>query len=325
MTNTNNQLLTKMRNAIRRRGLSYQTEKSYLQWVRRFVRYHNHENIQGMGNPEVIEYLNYLVNERDVSGSTHNQALSAIVFMFGNVLDVDLSGMKGIVHAKKKKNLPSVLSRNEVRQLLSAMRGTAKRIAWLMYGTGMRISEALRLRINDIDFENNCIYVRNAKGSKDRVVMLPSVLKKALHNQVNRSKAQHKDDLLTGHGVANLPKSLAKKYPNAATDPGWQYLFPSDNLSQCPRKGNTHRHHISASLVNKAIGRARWRCKIDKKISAHTFRHSFATHTLENGCDIRTLQQLLGHKNVKTTMKYTHVTTPQKTISPADTLMSDVA
>jgi integron integrase len=321
---TNNQRIDELKQSIRRRGLAYKTEKSYLQWARRFNRFHNNKPFQELDRPDVVEYLNYLSGERNVSASTQNQALSAIVYLFKNILHKDLSDMQGIRFAKKSKNIPTALSRTETKALLSAMNGRAKRIAWLMYGTGMRISEVLRLRINDIDFDNSCIYIRNTKGAKDRVVMLPKVLRKSIRNQVERSRQIHNKDLEMGYGRANLPKALAKKYPSANKEFGWQFLFPSDNLSRAPREGTVHRHHLSASLVNKAIKKAKWRCKIEKKISAHTFRHTFATHTLENGCDIRTLQQLLGHKNVKTTMRYTHITTPQKTISPADRFI-DVA
>lgn len=322
---TNNQLHNQMQREIRRRGMAYKTEKSYMQWIRRFIRFHADEPLQDMARPEVEEYLNYLANERNVSASTQNQALAALVFLFKQVMDKDISDMQNLKRAKKRKNLPPVLSRMEVRELLSAMNGRPKRIAWLMYGTGIRITEALRLRINDLDFDNDQIYIRNAKGAKDRVVMMPRVLKKSIQNQVKRARKQHNEDLMIGEGKANLPKALKKKYPNAAIEFGWQFLFPSDNLSKAPREGTTHRHHVSDSMVNKAIKKARWRCKIDKKVTAHTFRHSFATHMLEGtetqkGCDIRTLQKLLGHKHLKTTMRYTHVTKPEQTHSPADLL-----
>lgn len=327
---TNNKIFEQMKQEIVRRGLAYKTEKSYLQWVKRFALFHKNESLKNMDRPEVQEYLNYLANERNVSSSTQNQALSALVFLFRDVLSIDISDMDNLVRAKKKTNLPTVLSRVEVRSILSSMRGLPKRITWLIYGTGMRITEALRLRINDIDFGNNQIYIRNAKGAKDRTVMLPEVTRKMLKNQIERARRQHNDDLAIGEGKANLPNALHKKYPYAVEEFGWQFLFPSANLSTDPRTGKTHRHHVSSSMVNKAIKKAKWRCKIDKKVSAHTFRHSFATHLLEGtadkkGCDIRTLQQLLGHSNIKTTMIYTHVTNTQQSTSPADMLMQDVA
>lgn len=315
---TNKQYIEKMQREIRRRGMAYRTEKSYIQWIKRFVMFHKDERVQGMDREEVEEYLNYLANERHVSSSTQNQALAALVFLFREVIGSDISDMNNLVRAKKTSNLPDVLSKAEVQRVISLINGWAKLIVWIMYGTGMRISEVLRLRINDIDFDNMKIYVRKAKGAKDRVVMMPKVIRKALRNQVERARSQHEEDLMIGEGKANLPKALAKKNPNAATEFGWQFLFPSKNLSKCPRKGTTHRHHLSASSVNKAIKRARWRCKIEKKVTAHTFRHSFATHCLEAGCDIRTIQQLLGHKHLKTTMRYTHVMKQENVQSPAD-------
>lgn len=315
-----------MKQEIRRRGLAYRTEKSYIQWVTRFIQYHNGSRISEMGKPEVKEYLNYLANERNVASSTQNQALSALVFLFRDILCIDISNMDNLVRAKKKSNIPTVLSRAEVRDVLSNMSGLPKRIAWLIYGTGMRITEALRLRVNDIDFDNNQIYIRNAKGAKDRTAILPIVLRKTLKNQIRRARNQHNKDLSIGQGKANFPHALDKKYPNAVKDFGWQFVFPSSNLSKAPRTGTTHRHHVSTSFVNKAIKRAVVRAGIHKKVSAHTFRHSFATHLLEGtpdrkGCDIRTLQRLLGHKDLKTTMIYTHVTKDQETQSPADALI----
>lgn len=322
---TNREVLRELNMKIRRKGMAYKTEKSYMQWARRFAGFHKGDNIEGMGKGEIEEYLNYLVGERNVGSSTQNQALSALVLLFRDVLGKDTKDLN-LDYAKKSSSLPAVLSKREVKEIISAMPdGRAKRIVWIMYGTGMRVNEVLRLRITDLDFDNHSIYVRKAKGAKDRVVMMPNVLIKMFRNQMGRAKDQHEKDLAIGEGKANLPKALKEKYPNAAYELGWQFLFPSDNLSKCPRKGTTHRHHVSASTVNKAIKRAKWRAKIDKKVTAHTFRHSFATHTLEGGCDIRTLQQLLGHKHLKTTMKYTHVIEPQKTASPADSLMEQVA
>lgn len=317
---SNSEVLKEMQSKIRRRGMAYRTEKNYLQWARRFASFHSGIRLVDMGKPEIEEYLNDLVNERNVASSTHNQALSALVLLFRDVLGMDTGGMK-LDFAKKSKSLPAVLSVDEVRAVLSAMRsGVPKRITWIMYGTGMRVNEALRLRVNDLDFGNEQIYIRNAKGAKDRVVMMPKVLITMLQKQVDRVRNQHGEDLAIGEGRANLPTALADKYPNAALEFGWQFLFPSVNLSKCPRKGTTHRHHVSSSMVNKAIKKAVWRAKISKRVTAHTFRHSFATHSLQDGCDIRTLQQLLGHKHLKTTMRYTHVMQAEKAISPADRL-----
>ena len=308
-----------MRNQIRRRGYASSTERSYVSWVCRFVRYHSGELLTNIGKEDIVEYLNYLVNEQNVAGNTHNQALCSIVFLYKHVLIRDISGMDGLKYSKKSKRLPTVLSKEEVREVISNMKGMPKLITFLMYGTGLRISEALRLRVQDIDFANSQIYVRNSKGLKDRTTLLPASLKKALIRQIARVKEQHGTDVMKGHGRAPVPKAIASKYPSATEDTSWQYVFPSAKISRNDRTGQMCRHHASPSTTQKQIKKAVSRSSIDKRVTAHTFRHSFATHMLQGGYDIRTVQELLGHKNVKTTQKYTHVTTNTgHIISPAD-------
>ena len=316
--------ITEMRNEIRRRGYAWKTETSYVTWVTRFFRYHKNEDVESLDKNDVVEYLNYLVNERDVANSTHNQALCAIVFLFKNVLKKEVAGMDDLRYSKKAHRLPTVLSKEEVKEIISNMSGMPKLIAFLMYGTGMRISEAIRLRVQDVDFANSQIYVRNAKGLKDRTTLLPASLKKALMKQLARVKARHEVDVMKGQGRAPLPNSVEKKYPNAATETGWQYVFPSANITRNHRSGELCRHHASPSTVQKEIKRALKRTGIVKRVSAHTFRHSFATHMLQAGYDIRMIQELLGHKNLKTTQKYTHVTTkPESVKSPVDLFVTN--
>ena len=314
-----NNTITELRNEIRRRGYAWKTETSYVTWATKFFRYHKNENVESLTKNDVVEYLNYLVNERDVANSTHNQALCAIVFLFKNVLKKEVGGMNDLRYSKKAQRLPTVLSKDEVKEIISNMSGMPKLVAFLMYGTGMRISEAMRLRVQDVDFANSHIYVRNAKGLKDRTTLLPASLKKALMKQLARVKARHEVDVMKGQGRAPLPKAIEKKYPNAATDTGWQYVFPSANITRNHRSGELCRHHASPSTVQKEIKRALKRTGIVKRVSAHTFRHSFATHMLQAGYDIRMIQELLGHKNLKTTQKYTHVTEkPESIKSPVD-------
>lgn len=315
----NNEIVDRLRNEIRRRGYAYKTDKSYVSWVCRFLRYHNNEPVAELSKDSVVEYLNYLVNERNVAGATQNQALCAIVFLFKNVLEKDITGMENIKYSKKAKTLPTVLSSSEARMVISNMSGMPKLVVFLMYGTGMRISEVMRLRVQDIDFANDQIYVRGAKGLKDRTTLLPKSAKKALMKQLARVKSQHEVDLMKGHGKAPLPTAVAKKYPSAETETAWQYVFPSAIISTNKRSGKDCRHHASPSTVQKAIKKAVKASDIHKKVSAHTFRHSFATQMLQAGYDIRMIQDLLGHKNIKTTMKYTHVTTkPGFVLSPVD-------
>jgi len=315
------EIINKTRQEIRRRNYSYKTEKSYIAWITRLIRFHDGSHPTELDKYHIVEYLNYLAEDRQVAGSTQNQALCAIVFLYKHILEEEIGELKNLKRAKEQKTVPTVLSKAEVKKVLKQMSGQKKLITWLMYGTGMRISEVLRLRVKDIDFGNGQVYVRNSKGRKDRTTMLPGILKNALKKQVKRVKNLHEVDELEGYGTVHIPKALKKKYPNAPKQLDWQFVFPSENRSQNPRTGKTHRHHRSASSVRKAIKQAKQKAYIHKKISAHTFRHSFATHMLQDGYDIRTVQQLLGHKSIRTTMKYTHVLDTTNNIqSPADIL-----
>lgn len=317
----NKPIIKKLRHEIRRKGYASKTEKAYVNWVIGLIRYHNHQPVSEMDRQEIVEYLNYLVNERNVANSTHNQALCAISFLFNKVLGKDIKEMKNLTYSKKPKRLPSVMSAKEAKSVIQQLTGMPKLVAFLMYGTGLRISEVMRLRIQDIDFANSQIYVRNAKGLKDRTTLLPKVLKKALIKQMARVKTIHRSDKTKGYGTVPVPKAIGKKYPNAATSTGWQYLFPSAKISRNRRSGKICRHNASPSTVQKAIKKAVEKAGITKQVTAHTFRHSFATQMLQSKYDIRLIQELLGHKNLKTTMKYTHVTAKPETIkSPIETL-----
>ncbi|MCW9706528.1 integron integrase [Fodinibius salsisoli] len=300
-------LLARLRIAIRRRNYSYRTEQAYVNWVIRFIKFHDVRHPSGMAEKEVVAYLNYLAEERNVAGSTQNQALCAILFLYEHVLDQPLREMMDFKRAQTPKKLPVVLTSGEVKALLRNMRGTSKLVAQLLYGAGLRISECLRLRVLDLDFSYNQIQVRSGKGKKDRITIMPQIVKEDLKSQVERVKILHQKDVAEGYPETLLPKALSKKYPNAAGELKWQYLFLSPQRAEDPRSGLVHRHHISNSTIQRNVRQAVKKSGIKKHATCHTLRHSFATHLLENGYDIRTVQELLGHKNVKTTMIYTHV------------------
>jgi len=300
-------LLDKMRTEIRRRNYSYRTEQAYTTWIVRFVKFHNTRHPKEMGEDEIVEYLNYLAVKRQVSASTQNQALCAILFLYKHILDQPIEGALDFQRAQTPKKLPVVLTPKEVRKVLDQLSGTTQLIAEILYGAGLRISECLRLRVLDLDFEYNQIQVRSGKGRKDRITIMPQMAKQKLREQVKRVKALHRRDTKGGYGETLLPKALSKKYPNAAAKFKWAYLFPSPILGTDPRSGLVHRHHVSDTTVQRKVSQAVKKSNVQKHATCHTLRHSFATHLLENGYDIRTVQELLGHKNVKTTMIYTHV------------------
>lgn len=300
-------LLEKVRQEIRRRNYSDSTEKSYTDWIKQFIRFHNMKHPNQLGEKDIVKFLNYLVQIRNVAASTQNQALCAIIFLYKNVLKSEVGDLKNLARAKKPKHLPTVLSKNEVRNLLSGLNGVPFLVASLLYGTGLRVSEALRLRVKDVDFDYMQITVRNGKGKKDRITMLPDKLKPLLKEQIKKVHYLHERDLAKGFGRTILPHALAKKYPDAATELGWQYLFPSRYRKNDPKTGFQHRYHISPKNIQRAVKKAARAADINKKASPHTLRHSFATHLLGNGYDIRTVQDLLGHKNLKTTSIYLHV------------------
>jgi len=300
-------ILDQLREEIRRRNYSYSTEKSYCQWVIRYVRFHEMKHPAELNESHVVTFLNDLANKKNVAASTQNQALSAIVFLYKNILNKPLTELDNLKRAKRYVHLPVVLTGQEAMALLKKMDGAAGLAVKLLYGSGLRITEALRLRVMDVDFGYNQIVVRNGKGLRDRVTMLPESVIPELEMHIQKVKLLHQDDLKKGFGEAILPKALAKKYPNASKEFKWQYLFPSRKRSADPRSGITHRYHISPREIRRSIRYCVKKCNIDKHVTPHTFRHSFATHLLKNGYDIRTVQELLGHKSVKTTMIYTHV------------------
>ncbi|QSX79364.1 integron integrase [Agrilutibacter solisilvae] len=300
-------LLDQVREAVRVRHFSRRTEQAYVGWVRRFVLANGKRHPRELGAVEVERFLTRLATEENVAPGTQNQALAALLFLYRKVLGLDLPWMESVVRAKRPRRIPVVLSRDEVTRLLAAMDGSLGLMVSLLYGTGMRLMECLRLRIKDVDFARREICVRDGKGGKDRRVPLPQRLHEALEAAVVRARLRHEADLAAGHGEAWLPHALARKYPSAAREPGWQYVFASPHLSVDPRSGRVGRHHLDDSVLQRAIKQARTRAGIVKPATCHTLRHSFATHLLEAGHDIRTVQELLGHKDVATTQIYTHV------------------
>ena len=300
-------LLAQVRQQIRLRNYSIRTEAVYAEWVKRYIRFHRYRHPAEMGAAEIEAFLSHLAVGRNVSGSTQNQALAALLFLYKQVLGVNLPWLDDIVRAKKPKHLPVVLTRDEVARVLDELSGVQWLVANLLYGAGLRLLEALRLRVKDIDFARGELLVRDGKGQKDRVTMLPQRLILPLQEHLQKVAVLHRADLAEGFGRANLPFALARKYPNAAAEWGWQFVFPSGNRSQDPRSQGIFRHHVHEKTIQRAVREAVRRSGLIKPATPHTFRHSFATHLLEAGQDIRTVQELLGHADVKTTQIYTHV------------------
>jgi integron integrase len=300
-------LLDRVRHAVRLRHYALRTEQAYVDWIRRFILFNGKRHPMEMAGEEVAAFLTYLAVERRVAPSTQAQAKSALLFLYRVVLNVALPWVDEVVAPHNPKRLPVVLTPGEVRKLLAEMSGTPGLIAGILYGTGMRLMEALRLRVKDIEFERREILVRSGKGGKDRVTVLPENLVLPLQQQVSRVRALHQRDLQAGHGDVWLPNALAIKYANAAKAWGWQWAFPSGRLSEDPRTGHVHRHHLGEAAIQKPMSVAAQRAGIHKPCSPHILRHSFATHLLQSGYDIRTVQELLGHSDVSTTMVYTHV------------------
>ena len=301
------ELFLQVRHAIRLRHYSMRTEEVYLNWIKRFIQFHNNRQPQEMGVEEIQQFLSHLAISKNVSASTQNQSLCALVFLYKRVLNIELPEFDNIVWAKKPRKLPVVFSKAEVKEILSQLTGTYWIMANLLYGAGLRLNECLRLRIKDIDFQKNQITVRSAKGDRDRVTMLPEIVQKPLVNHLNKVKKLHETDLRNGFGLVYLPYALERKYPNADREWGWQWVFPASNISTDPRSGTRRRHHLHESVLQKAVRISIKKAGIHKPAGCHTFRHSFATHLLADGYDIRTVQELLGHQNVATTMIYTHV------------------
>lgn len=300
-------LLRQVRNAIRILHYSLRTEEAYVYWIKRYILFHHKRHPEEMGEVEIGQFLTHLAVEENVAASTQNQALCAIVFLYKNVLKVDLGEFQGIQWAKKPKKLPVVFTQNEVQKVIGQLRGIHWLMAMILYGSGLRLNECIRLRVKDIDFEYKQILVNNGKGDKDRVTMLPEAIIEPLERHLDFVQALFKKDIKEGFDSVQMPYALAKKYPNAGREFGWRYVFPADKISTDPRSGIRRRHHIHESVLPKAVKHALRVSKIHKRAGCHSFRHSFATHLLESGYDIRTVQVLLGHKNVNTTMIYTHV------------------
>jgi integron integrase len=300
-------LLDRVRAAIRLRHYSLRTERTYIHWIKRYIYFHGLRHPGEMGGPEVTAFLSQLATGRNVSASTQNQALAALLFLYKNVLEIELPWMDEIIRANRPKRLPVVLSRREVGDLLSHMEGVERLMARLLYGSGLRLMECLALRVKDVDLGRRELIVREGKGSKDRVTMIPQGLVSELADHLRHIRQLHERDRRDGLPGVALPDALARKYPNAGKTWAWFWVFPSPTLSTDPRSGIERRHHRYEQRLTRALRRATRRAGISKPVSAHTLRHSFATHLIEDGYDIRTVQELLGHSDVSTTMIYTHV------------------
>lgn len=316
-------LLDQVRHEIRVRHYSLRTEEAYVAWIRRFILFHNKRHLSAMGAEEINRFLSDLAVTRNVAVATQNQALSAILFLYCQVLHEAVPWLGEIIHARKPRRLPVVLTREEVACVLGRLGGSWWLMGMLLYGAGLRQIECLRLRVKDVDFGRFEILVRSGKGEKDRVTMLPAAVSNPLQSHLIRVRALHERDLAEGMGRVWLPNALARKFPRAEREWCWQYLFPAKNLSVDPRDGTRRRHHVHEKGLQRVIGEAVQATGIPKRVTCHSFRHSFATHLLEDGYDIRTVQELLGHADVKTTMIYTHVLNrpgSRRVRSPADLL-----
>jgi integron integrase len=300
-------LLDRVRWHLRVKHYSIRTEQAYVDWIRRYILFHGKRHPTEMGEKEITEFLTHLAVDKSVSASTQNQAFAALLFLYQQVLDRRLDFIDNVERVKRPAKLPVVFTPTEARAVLAHLKGDYRLMAELLYGSGLRLMECLRLRIKDVDFGYNRITVRDAKGLRDRVTLLPRRLQRPLRSQVTRVEELHRQDLAHGGGKVYPPFALERKYPNAARELTWQYLFPAARPSLDPRSGETRRHHVSEKNLQNAVKLAVRAAGIRKPASCHTFRHSFATHLLENSYDIRTVQELLGHKNVATTMIYTHV------------------
>ena len=296
-----------MRDVLRRKHYSIRTEQSYVDWIRRFILFNDKRHPAQMGKAEVTAFLTHLAARRNVAASTQNQALSAILFLYREVLELELEWVDGFERSKRPVRLPVVLTPAEARSVLSQLEGTKWLMASLLYGSGLRLMECLRMRVKDVDFGYGQILVRDGKGAKDRVTMLPQAAIEPLKAHLERVRALHDRDLAAGYGEVWLPHALDRKYPRAAREWGWQYVFPSRKLSTDPRSGAIRRHHLDEDVLQRAVKEAARLADVRKPVRCHAFRHSFATHLLKNGYDIRTVQELLGHSDVSTTMIYTHV------------------
>ncbi len=300
-------LLEQVRNAIRRRHYSRRTEDTYVGWIRRFILFSDRRHPRDLGAPEVTAFLNDLASERDVAAATQNQALSALLFLYKEVLSMPLPWLDGLERAKRPARLPTVLTVEEVERLLAQLHGPRWLMASLLYGAGLRLRECLKLRVKDVDFGYRQILVRNGKGGKDRITMLPASVAAPLQAHLERVRVLHERDVAEGFGDVELPDAIARKYPRAPYEWGWKFVFPSHKRSVDPESGAIRRHHVYENYLIRGVKQAVRAAGLAKHVSCHTLRHSFATHLLEGGYDIRTVQELLGHADVSTTMVYTHV------------------
>lgn len=319
-------LLDRVREELRVRHYAYRTERTYIDWIKRYIFYHQKRHPKDMGPVEVRAFLGFLADQKNVAASTQNQALCALVFLYKHVLEIDLGDLGDVAWVKRPPRLPAVLTVEEVTEILSRLTGVQSLLGRLMYGTGMRVIEALRLRVKDIDIPRGQIVVRDSKGGKDRVAVLPRILIPELEEQLAKAKKLHDADLAAGYGSVELPYALERKYPKLPWSWHWQFVFPSDVLSQDPRSGITRRWHLYPNILQRAIRKAARDAGINKHVKTHTLRHSFATHLLESGTDIRTIQDMLGHEDLNTTMIYTHVVKngPYGVASPLDRLAGQI-
>lgn len=315
-------LLDQVRDTLRTLHYSIRTEDAYLLWIKKFILFHGKRHPLELGEAQVEEFLTHLAVERNVAASTQNQAFCALLFLYKAVLERPLEKIEDVVRAKRPERLPVVLTREEVRALMANLKGVARLMAGLLYGSGLRVMECVRIRVKDVDFGQHHLIVRDGKGQKDRVGLLPRALHGPLKDQIQEVEAQHAQDMAEGFGRAYLPWALERKYPNADRELAWQYLFPAAKRGVDPRSGIVRRHHLAESALQKAVSRAVRAAGIPKPATCHSLRHSFATHLLEAGSDIRTVQELLGHRDVSTTMIYTHVLNqgPMGVRSPIDLL-----
>jgi integron integrase len=301
-----NRFVHRVRTNLRDKGYSYQTEKTYIHWIKRFIQFHKNQHPESMGAEHIDQFLSFLGSSRHCSPATQRIALNALVYLYRKFLQRELEALN-FNRARQKRRLPVVLSHSEVNHLLEQMRGPPRLMVELLYGSGLRLNELLSLRIKDLDFELHTLTVRSGKGDKDRTTLLPQSLSDSLQEQIKRVEKLHRRDLEDGYGEVYLPYALARKYPSASREIGWQYLFPSTVIGKDPRSGTLRRHHLHETALRKHIGKARQKSGIIKPVRCHTFRHSFATRLLQNGYDLRTIQQLLGHSDIRTTEIYTHV------------------